>query len=62
VAITASTGPDLSAHGLASPSLRREIERQALAVVVSPCAAALLGGRAALAARSTALLAPPMPG
>lgn len=35
-------GPDLSAHGLVSAILRREIARCALALVVSPCAAALL--------------------
>ena len=46
-AVAESSGPDLSAHGIASPALRREIERHALAQVVRPCAAALLRGRAA---------------
>jgi hypothetical protein len=41
-AVAASSGPDLSAHGIATASMRREIERCAVAQVVSPCAAALL--------------------
>lgn len=40
--VAGGEGPDLSAYGLASASARREIERCALAQVVSPCAAALL--------------------
>jgi hypothetical protein len=40
--VVADEGPDLSAHGLASAAARREVERCALAQVVSPCAAALL--------------------
>jgi hypothetical protein len=38
---TEEAGPDLSAHGLASAPQRREIARQARALVIGPCAAAL---------------------